>query len=168
VWIQWASFALNWSLIPFSKPSKQNTTLTSLCPTSSHGSLATAGNPLRARLIEDYLRHVAQMFLAVGSQDPHLNSAGDIDFTLQRMVKAWKKEDPPPNRVKPVRIQVIRRIAFIAQNGNCPLQKANADIIILAFFFLLCPGEYTDTSTETLTKLRSVLATSNYLLEILA
>jgi hypothetical protein len=64
------------------------------------------------------------------------------------MVKAWKKEDPPPNRVKPVPVQVIRRIAFIAQHGTCEHQKAIADMIILAFFFLLRPGEYTDTSTS--------------------
>ena len=65
------------------------------------------------------------------------------------MVTAWKKEDPPPNRVKPVPVQVIRRIAFIAQHSNCPHQQAIADMIILAFFFLLRPGEYTDTSTAT-------------------
>ena len=65
------------------------------------------------------------------------------------MFKAWKKEDPPPKRVKPVPVQVIRRIAFIAQHSNCEHQKAIADMIILAFFFLLRPGEYTDTSTRT-------------------
>ena len=48
------------------------------------------------------------------------------------MIAAWKKEDPPPHRVKPV-----------------PIIQATADMIILAFFFLLRPGEYTATASET-------------------
>ena len=65
------------------------------------------------------------------------------------MIAAWKKEDPPPARVKPIPIQVIRRIAFIANNSDCAAMKATADMIIIAFFFLLRPGEYTDSASDT-------------------
>ena len=65
------------------------------------------------------------------------------------MIAAWKKEDPPPTRVKPIPIQVIRRIAFIASNSNCAVAQATSDMIILAFFFLLRPGEYTDSASDT-------------------
>jgi hypothetical protein len=65
------------------------------------------------------------------------------------MISAWKKENPPPHRVKPVPIQVLRRMIFVATQSTCPLLKATADMIVLVFFFLLCPGEYTASSSET-------------------
>jgi len=115
------------------------------------GELASNGNPIRARSIEDYLRFVSQTFLHVGADDPRLNTAGKIDFRLSRTISAWKKKDPPPQRVKPIPIQVIRRISFIAQNlpQDSELLRATADMIMIAFFFLLRPGEYTDSPSDT-------------------
>lgn len=115
------------------------------------GELAADGNPIRARSVEDYVRHVAQTFLHVGSADPRLNTAGAIDFRVSRTWAAWKKQDPPPNRVKPIPITVIRRIAAIAQqlDPGSTLLKATADMIIIAFFYLLRPGEYTDSPSDT-------------------
>lgn len=115
------------------------------------GELAIDGNPIRSRSVEDYIRSVAQAFLAMGSNDPRLNSAGTTDFRLARMLAAWKKEDPPANRVKPIPIQVIRRIAFIAQHlpEDAHVLRATADMIIIAFFYLLRPGEYTDSPSDT-------------------
>ena len=67
------------------------------------------------------------------------------------MLACWKKEDPPANRVKPIPIQVIRRIAAIAAAlpPDSHTLRAVADMIIIAFFFLLRPGEYTDTASDT-------------------
>ena len=65
------------------------------------------------------------------------------------MISGWKKLDPPPNRVKPIPIQVIRYILFVAQQSNSPVIKRTADMIVLAFFFLLRPGEYTTSASDT-------------------
>ena len=67
------------------------------------------------------------------------------------MLKAWKKQAPPPQRVKPIPIAVIRRICAIAQAlpPDSTLMQAAADMIIIAFFFLLRPGEYTDSPSDT-------------------
>ena len=115
------------------------------------GELAASGNQIKSRSVEDYLRAVAQTFLSLGTDDPRLNSAMKTDFRISRMLAAWKKEDPPANRVKPIPISVIRRIAFITQHlpPNAELLRATADMIIIAFFFLLRPGEYTDTPSDT-------------------
>ena len=56
---------------------------------------------------------------------------------------AWGKEDPPPFRVKPIPLSVIRKIAELARNGPSERRQAIADMIIIAFFFLLLPSEYT-------------------------
>ena len=81
----------------------------------------------------------------MGANDPRLNTAHVIDFRLQRTIKAWKSSDPAPLRVKPIPIQVLRRLAVIAQTPSATaVVAASADMIIIAFFFLLRPGEYTD------------------------
>ncbi len=82
----------------------------------------------------------------MGAEDPQLNSAHQIDFRLQRMIKSWKSSDPAPLRVKPIPIQIIQRVATLSQlsSANDSLHQATTDMIILAFFFLLRPGEYTD------------------------
>jgi hypothetical protein len=65
------------------------------------------------------------------------------------MLKSFTKEDPPPNRVKPVPVQVIRHIAHHAVTQQNAVHLATADMIILAFFFLLRPGEYTANRSDT-------------------
>ena len=60
------------------------------------------------------------------------------------MISCWKKSDPAPDQVKPIPIKVIHRVAILAQHATSELFKAVADMIIIAFFFLHRPGEYTD------------------------
>ena len=64
------------------------------------------------------------------------------------MLSSFTKKDPPPRRVKPVPIAVLRNVAATALASQCPIQQATADMILLAFFFLLRPGEYTAKSTN--------------------
>ena len=71
------------------------------------------------------------------------------------MYAAYRKTDDPPTRVKPIPVQVLERIMSLAQNSvNAPLTVAQADMIGLAFFFLLRPGEYTDDSSAESTPFR--------------
>ena len=151
-WDIWLDFTTELGLDPFLQAFEDKIPLLQVfAQRVRSGELAANGNPIRARSTEDYVRLVAQTFLHVGTEDPRLNSAGKIDFRIQRMIAAWKKQDPPPHRVKPVPIQVIRRIAFLAQHSthNSHLLQATADMIIIAFFYLLRPGEYTDAPSET-------------------
>ena len=87
----------------------------------------------------------------MGATDPHLNSAGKTGYCIAQMLAAWKREDPPTNRVKPIPIQVIRRITYIAQHlpPEAHLLQAMADMIIIAFYYLLWWGEYTDLPSDT-------------------
>lgn len=85
----------------------------------------------------------------MGCSDPRLGPNLKLDYRLHRMLRSFKKEDPPPNRVKPVPISVIRHIATIAICSAIPFQLGIADMIILAFFFLLRPGEYTISPSDS-------------------
>jgi hypothetical protein len=84
-----------------------------------------------------------------GGLDPRKECHGGIDFRIQRQLRAYKKEDAPPKRVKPIPILII--IYILAQaygDQRKDPELAIADMITIAFFFLLHPGEFTGTMLD--------------------
>jgi hypothetical protein len=85
------SSQVNWASTPFSKPTSNGNKVPFLQIFAVRvrcGELSASGNTLRAQLVEDYVRHVAQAFLNVGAKDPRLNLANLMDFRLHRMVSS--------------------------------------------------------------------------------
>jgi hypothetical protein len=116
--------------------------------------------------MEGALRAVGQMLASVGSSDPRLTNAGKHEFRLQCQLTGYARADPPPNQVKPIPVQVIYHLAMLAQNHGSSDSMAVADLIILTFFFLMRPGEYTTAPTGDNTP--SSWPMSNSTLEIAA
>jgi hypothetical protein len=114
------------------------------------GELAPSGHPVSSRTVEDALRAVGQTLVAMGANDICLNSHGKIDFSLKRQMAGYKCQDPPPNRVKPIpTIQILHHVITTAYAMDDPGNHAITDMIIIAFFFLLRPGEYTGNTSDT-------------------
>ena len=99
------------------------------------GRISPSGNSNRARSVEDAIRLVSQKFPSMGAKDPRLDHAGKQDFWLTRMFSAWKKEDDPPTRVKPVPMSILLRAAELA--GDNVRDKATMDCIWMVFYYLL-------------------------------
>jgi hypothetical protein len=99
--------------------------------------------------VEDALRAVGQGFARVGAPDPRLNDFGRIDFRLLRLLRGYTRADPPPNRVKPIPVSVILHALNVAAASDTADSWAVADMACTAFFFLLRPGEYTSTPSDT-------------------
>jgi hypothetical protein len=113
------------------------------------GRLPPPNNPVKARTVEDSIRAVGQAFARLGAPDPRKDAHGNIDFRIQRQIKAYKKDDVPPRRVKSVPITIISFIvaqAFGATRSD--EEMAVADMMVIAFFFLLRRGEYTGTISD--------------------
>ena len=51
--------------------------------------------------------------------------------------------------LKPIPVQVLRRLAYVAAASNDQALQVVADMIIIDFFFLLRPGEYTGTKYDS-------------------
>ena len=51
--------------------------------------------------------------------------------------------------MNPIPLRVIRTLMFISENTDNPHVKATADMILIAFYFLLRPGEYTASPSDT-------------------
>jgi len=88
---------------------------------------------------------VGQTLARLGHTDPRLTPAGKLDVRLTRQLASYTKTDPPPSRVKPIPINILRQAATTARLSTNPLQHALADMLILGFYFLLRPGEYAAT-----------------------
>jgi hypothetical protein len=95
------------------------------------------------------LRSVGQTFVSMGSQDPRFTIQNKMDFRPQRQLACYSKEDPPPDRVKPIPITIIWHVLSAALLSATIDNLGVADMIVLAFFFLLRPGEYTATASDT-------------------
>jgi hypothetical protein len=114
-----------------------------------HGVLNPSHRIVRSRTVEGALRSVGQTLASVGAADPRLTSQGTIDFRIRRMLAAYAKTDSPPNRVKPIPVPILRHVMAQALLASSAPALACADMICLAFFFLLRPGEYTGTASST-------------------
>ena len=94
----------------------------------------------------------------MGSGDIRLDAHGKIDFRLSRQFRGCTRADPPPSRVKPIPLQVaveLVRAVYASTTGDKGTQ-ATADMIVLAFYYLLRPGEYTVTTDNAPFKLQDV------------
>jgi hypothetical protein len=114
-----------------------------------HGTIAPSKQTIRSRTVEGALRSVGQTFASMGSQDPRLTIQNKMDSRLQRQLTCYSKEDPPPDRVKPIPIAIIRHVLSAVLLSATLDNLAVADMIVLAFFFLLRPGVYTATASDT-------------------
>jgi hypothetical protein len=86
---------------------------------------------------------VGQAFAGLGAADPRLNRFGDIDFRLTSLLHAWKKADAPPTRIKPLPLQLVHSAVRLARAAGTALALSAADCLVMGFYFLLRPGEYT-------------------------
>jgi hypothetical protein len=72
---------------------------------------------------------------------------------LQVMLDGYRKEDPPTIKKLPVQADVPELLVTTAYNGmGTEMEKAVADLTLIAFYFLLRVGEYTVKGSRNSTK----------------
>lgn len=81
-----------------------------------------------------------------GSRDPRkLHQASYLlDRDFQNLYKRYKDEDPPPRAQHAIPNTTVKWIADHFRTGTAR-EQTTADLIVLAYFFLLRVGEYTPT-----------------------
>ena len=99
---------------------------------------------------------MGQTLAGLGAPDPRLAPTGKHEFRLGRLFAAYKKQDDPPTRVKPIPIQVIQHALALALSSPTADNLAIANMIIIAFFFLMRPGEHTVAQGNTPFKLQDI------------
>jgi hypothetical protein len=103
------------------------------------------GRPVGAQTVEKALRHVAQARVLAGLNDPRRTSGrNDFDLPFAEILKSYKQADPAPKPQVALPVHAIEAATAAGLAPDAPPHaQAVADLIILAFFFLLRVGEYT-------------------------
>lgn len=85
---------------------------------------------------------MAQKITFLGAPDPRVNETGSLDIRLAHLLKFYEKEDPPPARLQPMPLGLIKAATTrIPLTAPIPISTAR-DMTIIGFFFLMRPGEY--------------------------
>jgi hypothetical protein len=92
------------------------------------------------------LHAVGQMLAGLGRRDPCLQPSGKLEFHLGCLLAGYNRQDPPPSQVKPIPLPILQHNCTMNHWAHHPWTSAIADMLILGFFFLLCPGEYAQTT----------------------
>lgn len=150
-WERWDTFCVEHKLDPFLRNHADPLPILQVFGQRYRdGRIAPSGRTVRAQTVEDALRAVGQKCTSVGAKDIRKDCSGSTDFRLRRQIRSYKRLDGPPSRVKPLPITIIMYILHQAHRKyhNLHDRKALADIITIAFYFLLRPGEYTGTTSD--------------------
>ena len=114
------------------------------------GQSSASKNPVRSSTVADALNSVAQAFTFMGLDDPRFRpGTNNLDPRLARQLKGYANTDAPPMRVRPIPIQILHRATSLAMAENSETIRAASDLMWIAFFFLLRPGEYTQPAEDS-------------------
>lgn len=105
------------------------------------GDIAIRGKAVRKGTVDSYVRTVGQGIASLGAHDPRHDPYGKTDFRLSRQLRSYDRADPPPERVKPIPVSVLHHLYDRCSRGDAR-QQCVADLIWIAFYFLMRPGEY--------------------------
>ncbi len=150
-WDLWARFCLSLSQDPTLRDIPDPVHLLQVFATRVRdGRLAPSGRPVGHGTVSSALRNVGQTMAYMGAPDPRLDSHGSIDIRLHHQLRHYRKADPPPRRVQPIPLLIIKHLVQMVQEDPIATEsrKAIRDLVILAFYFLMRPGEYCTSSGE--------------------
>ena len=108
---------------------------------------AAKGRTVRKRTVAHYIRVVGQTISLLEAVDPRNNKAGETEFRLYRQLRSYYRNDPAPVQVKPLPIKIIDHVYTAAIRGD-HRQQYIADMLWVAFYFIMRPGVYCDAGTD--------------------
>jgi hypothetical protein len=103
---------------------------------------------VKVQSVERALRHVAQRLVLDRHSDPRRASPAQqlLDLPIAHLIKKYCDKDPPAEPKLAIPISTITAIAT-NYRWNIHLDAA-ADLVIIAFFYLLQVGEYTTSAKK--------------------
>ena len=108
-------------------------------------------HPVRAGTVDKTLLSVAKGITDLGGVDPRKGLGSDKFHPIfSAFLKALQDDNDPPSRAYPVNTTILRALASILDCTDPEAGPTNShviDLIIVAFFWLLRPAEYTYSTT---------------------
>ena len=85
------------------------------------GSIDPSGHQVISRTVEDAIRSIGEVLADLDTRDPRLTSQGQMDICLRFQYRCYSKQDPPPSRLNPTPLQVLRHISIISNALGDPI-----------------------------------------------
>lgn len=101
------------------------------------------GSKVRAGSVQVALRAVGKTFELDGLRNPTYRSEGKYWLKIQRVIEAYKRQDPPPQHKLAVPVAVVNHLVELSTKSTSDKLKASCDMATIAFYYLLRVGEYT-------------------------
>jgi hypothetical protein len=144
-WTNWTLYARQCCIDPYMRYLTRSLKQTYLLAFAARVRTGIFGNASQvgSQSVEKALRHVAQTLILAGLDDPRRTyGAKELDLPFRHLLKSYKDKDPAPKPQLALPVATIERAGAYHQAPNTARTQATADLVTIAFFFLLGVGEY--------------------------
>jgi hypothetical protein len=101
------------------------------------------GSKIKVSGVQDALSSITKTFQLAGKPSPLYRSEGVYTLMLERMIEGYRREDPQAVPQLAVPITLPNMCYKSAMLSQCPATQTSGQLCIIAFYFLLRVGEYT-------------------------
>ena len=108
-----------------------------------HGRFSQPIRKVCTKTVQVALQTVTKKFELDGQRNPLVNLQGIYTQKIKQLLNGFRKFDPPPKRKLAIPLSVPVWLLKLGLSSTDPLHAAVGDLVIIAFYFLLRPGEYT-------------------------
>jgi len=113
----------------------------------------SGGTGVRVQTVQVALRAIGTTIALDGRPNPcYQEGQGTYLVPLQRILNAYRKEDPPPEPKLAVPVTILAWLYHTAKVYNTPKKRLVANLCNIAFYFLLRSVEYSHTGKEAQTQ----------------
>jgi hypothetical protein len=144
-WTNWTAYATQSRFDPYMRYLSKHLKQTYLLAFAARVRTGIFGRavPVGFQSVEKALRHVAQTLLLAGFDDPRRTyGAKELDLPFRHLLKSYRDQNPAPQPQLALPVATVERASSYSCKPNTALTRATADLITIAFFFLLRVGEY--------------------------
>jgi len=111
------------------------------------------GNQVKANSVQDAVAAIGKTFELAGLPNPLYPTNGNkYHLRIARQLESFRRTDPPARPQLAVPVGIPNWIFRSSRGSQCPQVQAIGELSLMAFYFLLCVGEYTQATTQCSTR----------------
>ena len=151
-WMHWCTYCAECKTNPFLQdetPINQSIILTGYAARVRTGAYGYQ-NEVTVQTVSTALAAVTASIELGGQRSPALQSEGTYIAPIKQQLEGFRRDDPPAIPQLAVPSSLIRHIYETYATSSNAIVAATADLIIIAFYYLLRVGEYTKPRTVTI------------------
>ncbi len=153
-WKHLCTYAKAWGVDPYLEYEtqfKRNIVVTAFAARVRTGFYGR-GNQVTVQTVTTALASISKTCKLAGKQSPIYRAENTYQLPIERMVEGMRREDPMPTPQLAVPVSVPEKCFDIGNLIGSEKAKAEGDLALIAFYYLLRVGEYTKPKYHKTTK----------------